>query len=330
MAAGRVLVTTAWLRPGDEVHDFLLAQGLEVTHSSFKDRAATGEALGDIVGDYDAIVAGTDPFTAELFDAAPRLSVIGRTGVGYDNIDVAAATARGIAVCPTPGINRQSVAEHTMGLLLAAARLIPQNVASVRAGGWDQVSGRELGGATLGVVGLGAIGKLVATMAQGFGMKVVAHDPYMDHAFAAEKGISVLTLDELLAESDFVSLHMFLTPETHHAIDAGAIAKMKDGAFLINAARGGVVDEDALADAIESGKLGGAALDTVEVEPLPTGSRLRQFDNILVTAHIGAATVESRARSGMMAAQSVVDGLAGLIPPQTVNPDCVDARVGAA
>ncbi|SDL18945.1 D-3-phosphoglycerate dehydrogenase/(S)-sulfolactate dehydrogenase [Glycomyces sambucus] len=323
---GRVLVTTAWLRPGDAVDRHLRDAGLDVVHSSFKDRAETGERLVDLVGPFDAIVAGTDPFTPELFDAAPNLRVIGRTGVGYDNIDVPAATARGIAVCPTPGVNRQSVAEHTIGLLLAAARTIPQNVATVRAGGWDQVSGRELGGAVLGVVGLGAIGKLVATMAQGIGMRVVAYDPYFDRAFADAHGIREATLDDLLAEADFVSLHLFLTPETHHLIDADAMARMKDGAYLINAARGGVVDEDALAAALASGRLAGAALDTVETEPLPADSPLRGLDNLLVTAHIGAATVESRARSGMMAAQSVVDGLRGLIPPQTVNPECADAR----
>ncbi|SDD59438.1 phosphoglycerate dehydrogenase [Glycomyces harbinensis] len=329
MTSGRVLVTTAWLRPGDAVDRYLREAGLEVSHSSFKDRAETGERLADLVGPFDAIVAGTDPFDREVLAAAPRLRVIGRTGVGYDNIDVAAATERGVAVCPTPGVNRQSVAEHTIGLLLSAARTIPQNVAGVRAGAWDQVSGRELGGAVLGVVGLGAIGRLVATMAQGLGMSVVAYDPYFDHAFAEEHGIREAGLDELLAEADFVSLHLFLTPETHRLIDAAAIDGMKDGAFLVNAARGGVVDEDALADALTSGKLAGAALDTVEVEPLPADSRLRGIDNLLITAHIGAATVESRARSGKMAARSVVDGLQGRIPPQTVNPECAAARTAA-
>ena len=330
MTSGRVLVTTAWLRPDDEVHRYLREAGLEVVHSSFKDRARTGERLVDLVGAVDAIVAGTDPFTPEVFDAAPNLRVIGRTGVGYDNIDVEAATSRGIAVCPTPGVNRQSVAEHTIGLLLSAARMIPQNAAGVRGGGWDQSSGRELGGAVLGVVGLGAIGKLVATMAQGLGMEVIAHDPFPDRDFIREHGIREASLDGLLAEADFVSLHLFLSPETHHLLDADAIAKMKDGAFLVNAARGGVVHEDALADALASGKLAGAALDTVEVEPLPADSRLRGLDNLVITAHIGAATVESRARSGMMAARSVVDGLEGLVPPQTVNPRCVEARTATA
>lgn len=317
---GRVLVTTGWLRPGDAVHRHLAAAGLDVVHGSVGDRARGGASLPELVGSVDAIVAGTDPFGAELFEAAPRLKVIGRTGVGYDNIDLAAATAHGVAVCPTPGVNRQSVAEHTMGLLLSLARRIPQNVASVRAGGWDQAGGRELAGATLGIVGLGAIGRLVARLAQSFGMRVVAYDPAVDRDYATEHGIRVLDLEQLLAESDFVSLHLFLSRQTHHLLDAKAFARMKRGAFVVNTARGGVVDESALADALASGRLAGAALDTVEKEPLPSDSPLRSFDNVLVTAHIGAATVESRARSGMMAARSVVTVLRGGRSEHTVNP----------
>ncbi|MFE4542387.1 phosphoglycerate dehydrogenase [Arthrobacter sp. NPDC056727] len=320
MTAQRVLVTTAWLSPGDEVHQMLLEAGFEVVHSSFKTRGTSVEALKEVVAGFDGIVAGTDAFTPEVIAAADKLKVFGRTGVGYDNIDVPAATAHGVAVCPTPGINRQSVAEHTVALLLNVARLIPQNIQSIRTGGWDQTSGRELGGNTLGIVGLGAIGKDVARIARVIGMDVVAYDPYFDEAFAAEHNIRRVELDELLAVSDFVSLHLFLSEETHHLINAAAIAKMKPGAYLVNAARGGVIDEEALADAIESGHLAGAALDTVEVEPLPANSRLRSLDNVLVTAHIGAATIESRRRSGTMAAQSVIDVLQGQpLPAQTVN-----------
>jgi D-3-phosphoglycerate dehydrogenase len=325
MTRPRVLVTTAWLRPRDAVHHQLESAGCEVVHSSFVDRATSGEDLVDLVADVDGIVAGTDPFTEEIFAAATKLKVIGRTGTGYDNIDVDAATRHGVAVCPTPGVNRQSVAEHTMGLLLATARQIPQNVAIVRAGGWNQSSGRELGGATLGIVGLGAIGKVVATMARGFGMSVVAHDPFVDSAAAEAAGITILSLDELLACSDFVTLHMFLSSDTHHLIDAAALAKMKPGSFLVNAARGGVIDENALADALASGHLAGAALDTTEIEPLPAESRLRTLDNVIVTAHVGAATIESRARSGSMAAQSVVYVLQGGMPDQAVNPQVAAA-----
>lgn len=315
----KVLVTTAWLRPGDEVDRFLRSSGLEVQHSSFQDRDGTGVSLEDLVDDVDAVIAGTDAFTAELIDQAERLRVIGRTGVGFDNIDVDAATRRGVAVCPTPGINRQSVAEYTIGLLLSVARRIPQSISSVRSGGWEQSSGRELEGATLGVVGFGAIGRTVATLALAFGMRVVAFDP-----FVASDGfdkVESVPLDTLLAQSDFITLHMSLSEDTRHMIDAAAFRKMKRGSYLINAARGGVVEEEALAEALRSGILAGAALDTTEIEPLPADSPLRQFDNLLITAHVGAATVESRRRSGMLAAQAVVSVLGGTVPPQTVNPD---------
>lgn len=326
MTAGRVLVTTAWLRPGDRIHDYLRGLGLDVVHSSFQDRSETGHQLADLVDGFDAIIAGTDRFDAAVLDRTTALKVIGRTGVGYDNIDVVAATRNGIAVCPTPGVNKQTVAEHTIGLMLSIARLIPQNHGGVMAGRWDQPSGHELGGSTLGVVGFGAIGKLVATMAQGLGMNVIAHDSYQDEEFAASHGIEFADLDTLLGQSDWVSLHVALTPETRHLIDAEAITRMKDGAYLVNAARGGVVDEDALADALATGKLTGAALDTVEHEPLPADSRLRQLDNVVITAHIGAATYESRARSGQMAAESVVAVLNGEVPPQTVNPTFLENR----
>lgn len=321
---GRVLVTTGWLRPGDEVHRYLEGAGLEVVHHAPSTPSASGtpcgsspsgqhqRGLGELLGSFDAVVAGTERFRAEHFRAAaPRLKVIGRTGAGYDNIDLPAATEHGVAVCPTPGVNRQSVAEHTMGLLLSLARRIPQNTAAVRAGGWEQSSGRELSGATLGIVGLGAIGSLVAELARAFGMQLIAHDPAVDPRRAAELGIPLLPLPELLGRADFVSLHVFLGPETRHLLDAKAFALMKPGAFLVNAARGGVVDESALAEALNSGRIAGAALDTVETEPLPADSPLRGIDSLLVTAHIGAATAESRSRSGMAAARSVVTVLQG-------------------
>ncbi|GAA2613306.1 phosphoglycerate dehydrogenase [Actinomadura fulvescens] len=320
MTAQRVLVTTAWLRPDDQVDRLLRDAGFEVVHSSSKDRENTGESLVEAVKGVDGIVAGTDAFTREVITAAEDLKVFGRTGAGYDNIDVAAATERGIAVCPTPGANRRSVAEHVLALMLNCARLIPQNLKSVQEGGWDQAGGRELEGATLGIVGLGSIGKLVARLGGALGMDVLAFDADLDHAFAERHGVRGVGLEELLRRSDFVSLHLLLDGSTHHLIDAAALALMKPSAYLINTARGGVVDEDALADALERGALAGAALDVVEVEPLPAGSRLRGLDNLIVTAHIGAATRESRARSGAMAARAVIDVLNGRTPEFVVNP----------
>lgn len=327
MARKRVLVTTAWLSPGDAVHRQLAEAGCDVVHSSFNDRGSA--PLTGIVPGFDGIVAGTDRFGAEVIAAADRLKVFGRTGVGYDNIDVAAATERGIAVCPTPGVNRQSVAEHTIALLLSVARRVPGNVAAVAAGDWPQVSGRELSGATLGLIGLGAIGKAVARIATGFGMRVLAHDPYLDADVIAESGVEAVALHELLAASDFVSPHIFLDDSTRHLIDAEAIATMKPGAYLVNTARGGVVDETALAAALRDGRLSGAALDVLETEPLPPDSPLRGLPNLIITAHIGAATVESRARSGHMAAQAVIDVLEGRTPEHVANPEYAQAASDA-
>ncbi|QFU88444.1 phosphoglycerate dehydrogenase [Amycolatopsis sp. YIM 10] len=316
----RVLLTTAYLEPGGEVDRLLRGAGFETV---FAHRG--GPRLRRVITDVDAVVAGTDAFTAEVIDAATRLKVFGRCGAGYDNIDVEAATRNGIAVTFTPGANRRSVAEHVLALMLNCARLIPRNLAAVAAGGWDQRSGRELAGATLGIVGLGSIGKTVARLALAIGMRVVAYDPFLDTDFVADTGIEVRSLDGLLAEADFVSLHLFLDDSTRRLIDARALALMKPGAYLINTARGEVVDENALADALEAGHLAGAGLDVVEVEPLPADSRLRRLDNAIVTAHIGAATVEARSRSSLMAARQVIDLLQGRTPENLVNPEYAKA-----
>lgn len=328
----RVLVTTGYLEPHGEVDTLLRDAGFDTVFSRAADRRVSGEQLLDVVRDgrFDAIVAGTDAFTAEVIAAAsPELRVFGRCGVGYDNIDVAAATEAGVAVTFTPGANRQSVAELVIGHLIAGARLVPQNIASVRAGGWQQRSGRELAGATLGIVGLGSIGKTVAGVALALGMRVIAYDTYLDRQFLAASGVEAVPLADLLAQSDFVTLHILLDDSTRHLIDAAALAAMKPGAYLVNTARGEVVDEDALAAAIRSGHLSGAALDVVEHEPLPDESPLRAFDNVIVTAHIGAATVEARSRSSLMAARQVVAVLGSDEQPSNlVNPDYVLQRGG--
>ncbi|MFI0975890.1 phosphoglycerate dehydrogenase [Streptomyces sp. NPDC021093] len=324
----RVLVTTPYLEPGGEVDRLLRDAGLETVFARRADREATGRTLTDCVADVAGVVAGTDAFSAEVIRAAPGLKVFGRCGVGYDNIDVAAATRQGIAVTCTPGTNRISVAEHVLALMLNCARRIPRNLTAVRSGGWPQESGRELYGTTLGVVGLGSIGKTVARAALALGMRVVAHDPRLDEDFLAETGVEARTVEGVLAEADFLTLHLSLDDTTRHLIDAAALRRMKPDAYLINTARGGVVDEDALADAVEAGRLAGAALDVTECEPLPPGSRLRTLDAVLVTAHIGAATVEARARSGAMAARQVIDVLAGRAPAHLVNPEYASAASG--
>ncbi|EPH41137.1 putative D-3-phosphoglycerate dehydrogenase [Streptomyces aurantiacus JA 4570] len=324
-----VLVTTAYLDPGGEVDRLLREAGFRTVFARPSDRRATERSLAAAVGDAGAagIVAGTDPFTAEVIEASPALRVIARCGAGYDNVDVAAATRRGVAVTHTPGANRQSVAEHVLGLMVSCARGIPQSVADVRAGGWSQPSGRELAGATLGVVGLGSIGRTVARLGLALGMRVVGHDPHLDTEFLDETGVTALPLEGVLGEADFVTLHLALDASTRHLIDAAALRRMRPGAYLINTARGGIVDEEALADVIAAGELAGAALDVTEREPLPADSRLRAFANVLVTGHIAGATAEARSRSSLAAARQVVDVLSGRAPGHLVDPGWAAARV---
>ncbi|MEU9748179.1 phosphoglycerate dehydrogenase [Streptomyces niveus] len=327
--APRVLITTPYLEPGGTVDRMLRDAGIETVFGRLADREAAGRTLAECVADVVGVVAGTDSFSAEVIEAAPVLRILSRCGVGHDNIDVAAANRRGVAVTITPGTNRVSVAEHVLALMLNCARRIPQNVIAVRDGGWAQESGRELCGSTLGVIGLGSIGKSVTRAALALGMRVVAHDPWLDEDFLKETGVEAQPLGSVLAAADFLTLHISLDESTRHLIDAAALRRMKPDAYLINTARGGVVDEEALADAVEAGLLAGAALDVTEQEPLPADSRLRGLDNILVTAHIAAATVEARARSGALAAQQVIDLLTGSVPEHLVNPGRADVRAGA-
>ncbi|TXK02765.1 phosphoglycerate dehydrogenase [Microbacterium mitrae] len=267
-----------------------------------------------------AIIAGTQPLTAGDLASAPNLEIVVRTGVGYDSVDVAAASEQGIPVCVTAGANRQAVAEHVFALMLGVARRIPENISNLAAGTWQQLTGRELRGATLGVLGLGSIGKAVATIAAGFGMNVIAYDPYFDDVFAAAHNIARAELDDVLAQSDFVTLHLFLDDSTRNLINAERLRLMKNDAILVNTARGGIVDEAALVDAVRNGVIGGAALDVFEHEPLPADSALLHTPGILATTHVAGATREARGESGRMAATNVINVLAGGDAQFVVNP----------
>ncbi len=316
-----VLITTAFLHPGDEVDRMLRAAGLSTHHEP--DLAALPAAERTrLLGQARAIIAGTAPLTGADLSLAERLEIIVRTGVGYDSVDVATASARGIPVCITAGANRQAVAEHVFALALAAARRIPENIENLAGGTWEQLTGRELRGATLGILGLGSIGKAVAVIAGGFGMEVVAYDPYFDEAFATAHGVRRAELDEVLAQADFVTLHLFLDDSTRNVINADRLRTMKSDAILINTSRGACVDEDALVDAVRNGVIGGAALDVFATEPLPADSPLLSTPGILATTHVAGATREARGESGRMAAANVVDVLCGARAPQfVVNPD---------
>jgi (S)-sulfolactate dehydrogenase len=260
------------------------------------------------LADVDAvIVRNRTQVDAELLSRAPRLRVVGRLGVGLDNIDVAACTARAIEVIPATGANALAVAEYVVCTVMMLLRGAYLSTADVAAGRWPRNrlgEGRETAGRTLGVVGFGGIGRLTAKLAQGLGMKVLATDPAIaaDEPVWRERGVAYRGLDDLLAESDAVTLHVPLTRETLHLLSAGRLARMRRGAVLVNTARGGVIDEAALAELLGSGHLAGAALDVFEAEPLPAGSPLAGAPNLVLTPHIAGVTRESNARvSGLIA-----------------------------
>jgi len=248
----------------------------------------------------------------ELMEAAPRLRVVGRAGVGVDNIDLDEATRRGVLVVNAPLANSVSAAEHAFGLMLSVARNIARGDASIRSGRWDRAKfrGVELDGETLGLVGMGRIGSLVAQRALAFGMKVLAYDPYITAEQARAAGGELRDLDSLLADSDFISLHLPRTPETENLLGREAFAKAKRGVRIVNASRGGIIDELALVEAIRDGKVAGAALDVYAEEPM-TGGPLTEVPEVVLTPHLGASTIEAQNKAGLHVAESVVAGLAG-------------------
>ncbi|MGE2712583.1 phosphoglycerate dehydrogenase [Mycolicibacterium litorale] len=279
------------------------------------------EKLLAAVPDADALlVRSATTVDAEVLAAAPKLKIVARAGVGLDNVDVDAATARGVLVVNAPTSNIHSAAEHALALLLSAARQIPAADATLRERTWKRSSfnGTEIYGKTVGVVGLGRIGQLVAARLAAFGTHVVAYDPYVSQARAAQLGIELLALDDLLARADFISVHLPKTPETAGLIGKDALAKTKKGVIIVNAARGGLIDEQALADAITSGHVRAAGLDVFATEPC-TDSPLFELPQVVVTPHLGASTAEAQDRAGTDVAASVRLALAGEFVPDAVN-----------
>ena len=279
------------------------------------------EKLLAAVPEADALlVRSATTVDAEVLAAAPKLKIVARAGVGLDNVDVDAATARGVLVVNAPTSNIHSAAEHALALLLSAAREIPAADASLRERTWkrSKFSGTEIYGKTVGVVGLGRIGQLVAQRLAAFGTHVVAYDPYVSAARAAQLGIELLTLDELLGRADFISVHLPKTPETAGLIGKEALAKTKPGVIIVNAARGGLVDEAALAEALASGQVGAAGIDVYAKEP-STDSPLFGLPNTVVTPHLGASTTEAQDKAGTAVAHSVRLALQGEFVPDAVN-----------
>jgi D-3-phosphoglycerate dehydrogenase len=308
-------------RPRVLVREPIAEAGVELLQARFDVDVDGGGRLEDRIANYDAIVirSGTR-ITADLIERAERLKVIGRAGVGVDNVDVEAATRRGIVVANAPESTVVSAAEHAIGLLAALARHIPQAHAALKQGRWERSAhgGIELEGKTLGVLGFGRIGQQVARRAIGLGMRVVAYDPFVSKDRFRELGAErVETVGELLAASEFLTLHLPLTSETTGMLDAKAIARMPDGARLVNAARGELVDEEALLEALRSEKLAGAALDVFSAEPY--SGPLLELDNVVVTPHLAASTEEAQDRAGVIVAEQVAAALEGELVTNAVN-----------
>jgi D-3-phosphoglycerate dehydrogenase len=316
-----LLTTTSFQDTPGAHHDVLAASGLEVVTA----RGPLNEAqMLDLIrtnGGFDGLLNGDDRITAKVIDAAlPRLKVIAKYGIGLDSIDVPYATSKRLPVLFTPGVNETTVAEHAFGLMIAVAKNFWFHLRAVKAGQWKRQTGHELYGKTLGVLGLGRIGKEVVKRANGFGMTCIGHGNHWDDDFAKEHRLErVSTREEVLRRADIVSLHIHLTPETRGFINAERIAMMKDGAILINTARGGCIVEQDVAEACKSGKLFGYGADVIDPEPMKTPHVFQEIDNILLTPHIGSRTYESVQRQGLRAANNLVNFLNG-------NPDYIQAN----
>ncbi len=300
-----VAVTPRGFRQTPGRHQELLAaSGLDVRYAT-QDRPLTADELSLLLEGCAGVILGVDEAPGRTLRAAVDLTTIVRFGIGTDNVDLEAARELGIRVSRTVGATTTSVAELTLGLMLAAARSIPALDRGVRSGSWSRPNGVELSGRTLGLIGTGRIGREVAARAGAFGMTVIGHDPLAD-----PEGIPLVGLDELVARSDVISIHAPHTEDTHHLVDAALLAAMRPGSLLVNSARGGIVDEVALAEALQGGPLAAAALDSFEHEPLPEDSPLRGLTNVVLTPHCGAATVEAIVRAGVLAVEELMRGLA--------------------
>ncbi|MBS7639930.1 MAG: glyoxylate reductase [Candidatus Bathyarchaeia archaeon] len=283
--------------------------------------------------DVDALVTLlSDKIDAEIFDAAPKLKIVAQMAVGYDNIDVKEATKRGIYVTNTPGVLTETTADFAWALLMAIARRVVEADKYVRDGKWKvswhpmMLLGRDIYGATLGIIGAGRIGSAVARRAKGFNMKILYYDKVRNPQIESEVGAKYVDLDTLLRESDFISIHVPLTEETYHMIDAEKLRLVKKTAYIINTSRGSVIDEKALCEALREGRLAGAALDVFEQEPISMDNPLLKLSNVILAPHIASASYETRSRMAEMVAENLIAFFEGRVPPNLVNPDVVKVR----
>jgi D-3-phosphoglycerate dehydrogenase len=315
-----ILITARYFAVDPQPLDLLRSHGCRLTHQELDWTLGDGNVSEtraiELLHDVDAAIISSLPLTATVLDSAPQLKVIAIRGVGYDSVDIDAATARGIPVVVAPGFT-ESVADYVFGLMLAVARQIARADRLVRRGGWDVLVSTNIFQKTLGVVGLGRIGKAVVRRAQGFDMPVLATDVVHDEAFARQYGVTYVPLEELLQRADIVSINAPLQGDTRHLIDAQALRLMRPTAFLINTARGDLVDEAALAAALREGRLAGAGLDVFHDEPLQD-SPLSGLDNVVLSPHLAAYSREGLRDTGMMAARAVLEVLEGGRPDPAV------------
>jgi D-3-phosphoglycerate dehydrogenase / 2-oxoglutarate reductase len=319
----KVLVSDTLSEVGLKI--FREADGLEVDYKT----GLPPEELKKIIGEYDGLaIRSATNVTADIINAATNLKVIGRAGIGLDNVDIPAASRKGIVVMNTPDGNTITTAEHTISMIMSLARNIPQATASLKAGKWEKnkLEGRELFNKTLGLVGAGHIGQIVADRAQGMKMKVIVYDPYLKPEIAEKLSIEPVTLDELLRRSDFITVHTPKTEETTNLINKDTINKMKKGAMIINCARGGIVNEKDLYDALKSGYLGGAAVDVFEKEP-PGMIPLMELSNFICTPHLGASTFEAQENVAKDVAEQIVDFLLNGTVKNAVNVPSVSSEL---
>lgn len=327
----RVLITTEALRELPGAHlDVLAAAGCQVYYPDKPVLLTEDDTLNAMQGCV-ASLAGSEPYTDRVLSELPDLRVIARNGVGYDQIDVAAATRRGIAVTITPQGNYQAVAEHAMALLLAVTRNVVQGAIDTRGGGWSRRRAFiPLRGRTLGIVGLGRIGRSLAQRAAAFDVKIIACEVQPDRDFVARLGIELVDFETLLARADFVSLHAPMTAQTRQLINARTLGLMKRGSVLINTARGGLVNEADLAEALRSGHLAGAGLDVLSVEPPPPDHPLLGIDRVIVSPHVAAFDEQARHDMALAAAQNIVEVLAGRWPRESmINPELAQPAAGS-
>jgi len=319
----KVLVTPTSLKPGsgNPALEMLEKFADEIIYNPHG-RPLTEDELAPLLEGCDGFIAGLDFVTAHAITSCDKLKVISRYGAGVDRVDIPAASERGIAVCNTPGANTQTVADLAFGLILCVARRIPMLDRKTKGGEWARSTGVELYAKTIGIIGLGAIGRAVARRAAGFSMKVMAYDPFMDEPYARANDIEVSDFGRLVRKSDVISLHLPINDDTRHILSADIMRSMKPGVIIVNTARGGLIDEDAAYEMLKSGHIGGLGLDAYEEEP-PSASPLRELDNVVMTPHTGAHTREATANMAEMAVRNLIDVLSGRECKNILNRDAV-------